>query len=354
MKNKLHFEIEDRKSGPVYLIAEIGINHGGDYALALETIDAAVGAGADAVKFQSFKADEFMSDKDLLYSYEENGVVVRESMYDMFKRLELPVEWHMDLKNYAESKGVDFLSSAADKASANLLVEMGVSAIKLASEDLINYPLLKHIATLGQPVILSTGMAEEWEIEKALDELAAVDVMLLHCVSLYPTPLNQGNLLRIKSLKKKFGKVVGYSDHTMGIEAAELAVALGAVCVEKHFTLDRTLPGPDHSFSCTPDELKELRVRLDRAVDMLGNGAFAPGEEECKARLDFRRSIVAARPLKAGTVLSEDDLHLQRPHTGIHPVEMEKLVGRKLSVDVEEREQLSWNFLADDLRNGQL
>ncbi len=328
-----------------YLIAEIGINHGGDYGLACKTIEAAAKAGADAVKFQSFKADEFMADKELLYAYESGGRVVSESMYAMFKRLELPASWHEKLQRYAHAHGVEFLSSAADAASASLLAHLCVPAIKLASEDLINIPLLRHVNALGLPTLLSTGMAEAFEIERALAELSSVEIMLLHCVSLYPTPPDQANVSRITALKARFGLPVGYSDHTLGVDAAVAAVALGARCVEKHFTLDRALSGPDHAFSSPPEEFALLRERIDACLLRLGDGAIAPGEMERAARLDFRRSVVAARRLEKGTVLAESDLKLQRPHTGLHPYEMEKIAGKTLRVAIEAGGQLAWDMV---------
>ncbi len=335
---------------PPYVAAEIGVNHNGDLALARRTIDAAVAAGVDAVKFQTFRAEEFMADPDHIYEYTSEGKPVRESMFEMFKRLELPGSWHAELKSYAEAKGVGFLSSAADPLSADLLKELGVPVLKLASEDLINHPLLAHCAATGLPLILSTGMGTEREIERALEVVTregAKEILLLHCVSLYPTPDDEANLLRMQALRERFGLPVGYSDHTRGIDAALGATVLGAVFIEKHFTLDRGLPGPDHVFSSDPQELAALVAGVKRVAAMRGAGGlgFSPSEEE--ARNSFRRSIVARNSIPAGTVLTREQLHLKRPGTGISPLDMDKVLGKVVRVELTENEQLAWDMLAE-------
>ena len=328
-----------------YIVAEIGVNHNGDYDLAIRSINAAVEAGVDAVKFQTFRAEEFMADPEHIYEYESRGRVVRESMYEMFKRLELPESWHGKLKAYAESKGIDFLSSAADPLSADLLMHLGVPALKLASEDLINLPLLAHVGELGLPAILSTGMGDEEEVERALFTLRGAgceNILLLHCVSLYPTPDDEVNLLRMTGLRNKFSLPVGYSDHSRGIEAAVGAAALGALFIEKHFTLDRNLPGPDHALSSNPEEMAAL-VRAVRIVTaQLGDDEIIPSPGELEARRSFRRSIVAKQPLDAGTILTAEHFHLKRPGTGLPPHRMEELIGRKLLHDVAENQQIQF------------
>lgn len=328
---------------PPYVVAEIGVNHNGDYDLAVQSIDAAVEAGVDAVKFQTFRTEEFMADPNHMYEYENRGEVVRESMYEMFKRLELPESWHGTLKRYAEEKGVDFLSSAADPLSADLLVRLGVPAIKLASEDLINLPLLAHVGTLGQPVIVSTGMGDEGEIEQALATLSrggCEEILLLHCVSLYPTPDEEVNLMRMIALRDRFGLPIGYSDHSWGIEASLAATALGALFIEKHFTLDRSLPGPDHALSSDPAEMKALVDGVRKVARQLGSAAIQPSPGEEEARRSFRRSIVAKTDLPAGTILEAKHLHLKRPGTGLPPSQLEGLLGKTLIRPLVENEQL--------------
>lgn len=331
-----------------YIIAEIGVNHNGDWDIACATIDAAVHAGVDAVKFQTFRTEEFMADPDHIYEYESEGRIMRESMYEMFKRLELPESWHARLKQYCDLKGIDFLSSAADPLSADLLAELHVPAIKVASEDLVNHPLLRHVAQLGMPVILSTGMGNESEIDRAIQVLQAggcTDILPLHCVSLYPTPDNEVNLNRMISLQERYNVPVGYSDHSRGITASLGAVALGAVLIEKHFTLDRYLPGPDHAFSSDPAEMTELVASARRLHLQLGCADLRPSPGEEAARLSFRRSIVARRDLKAGTVLTRELLHLKRPGTGISPMELDKVVGRRLLVDLKVDQKIEQKFI---------
>ena len=316
---------------PPYVIAEVGVNHNGDLDLAVRSIEAAAECGADAVKFQSFSAAEFMADRELTYSYPTPEGVVTENMFGMFERLELPAPWHGVLQKACRENGVDFLSSAADTQAADLLHSLGVPAIKLSSEDMINYPLLRHVAGLGTPVLLSTGMGDQREVDDAVSlfRSARTPLILLHCVSLYPTPPSEANLLRMRGLAERYRVPVGYSDHTTGITASVVATTLGAKVIEKHFTLDRGLVGPDHELSADPDELRRL-VSAIREVHMaLGSDAIQPSNGEKDSRVLFRRSVVAAREIEAGESLHRDDLALKRPGTGLHPREMESLIGRK-------------------------
>ena len=245
------------KRNKVYIIAEIGINHNGNLNLAIKSIKAAAKAGVDAVKFQSFRTEEFMADKKLKYKYKTSKGIKTEHMYHMFKRLEFKNEWYSKLSNLCKSLEIDFLSSAADIESANILKKINSKAIKIASEDIINYPLLKKISKLNKRVILSTGMADDREIKKAISILKNLKkkLILLHCVSLYPTPENKINLGRILALKEKYKLPVGFSDHTIGINASFAAVVMGACIIEKHFTLSKKLLGPDHMLSADPKEL---------------------------------------------------------------------------------------------------
>jgi N-acetylneuraminate synthase/N,N'-diacetyllegionaminate synthase len=344
------FRIGDRELAPgrdPYVAAEIGVNFDGDLDKAKACVDAAVAAGAASAKFQTFRADEFMAG-DVIYEYESGAGKVRESMRDMFARLELPAAWHKELAGYCKRKQIDFMSSAADPLSCDLLVECGVPAIKIASEDLINLPLLRHVATCGLPVILSTGMADRREIEKALDTLntgSGLPVMLLHCVSLYPTPDSEANLRRLSALAEQYGLPVGYSDHTVGPEAAVAAVGLGALFIEKHFTLNKADAGPDHSFSADPEELADLVRRVNKAAAQAGTGAIDPGAEERAARSQFRRSIVAARAIRSGECISEDMLHLKRPGTGMHPHDIHLVIGRTANKDIAKDAQISQSDL---------
>ena len=330
-----------------YVVAEIGVNHNGDLSLAKRTIDAAAEAGADAVKFQTFRAEEFMADREVAYEYESGGKRVSESMYRMFKRLELPPAWHGELQSHARSAGVEFLSSVADRESADLLAHLGAPALKIASEDLINLPLLEHAANLRMPVILSTGMGDQAEIDGAfavLEEGGCTDILLLHCVSLYPTSDDEANLRRMVSLRERYGRPVGYSDHTRGWTAAIGAAALGALLIEKHFTLDRGLPGPDHALSSDPAELAELVAGARRVARQLGSPELTPSPGELKtARDQFRRSIVAAVDIPENTEIGPEMLRLQRPGTGIHPREAGNLIGKRTRRPFRAAEQLRWD-----------
>lgn len=336
-----------RDTAPV-VIAEIGINHNGDLDLAMRTIDAASEAGADAVKFQSFHAEEFMSDRKLVYEYEAGGKKEYESMYEMFKRLELPDTWHKELQHYAHAKGLEFLSSAADRESVDLLCSIGVPVLKASSEDLINTPLLRHMASSGLPLMLSTGMGDEEEIASAvatIEDAGCTQYMLLHCVSLYPTLDEEANLLRIPALRERFEVPVGYSDHSLGIEAALAAVALGVAVIEKHFTLDRSLPGPDHALSSDPEELHRLVTAVRKVNIQLGTGILGPSPREDEARLKFRRSIVAAFEIPKGTKIRVDMLGLKRPGSGLHPRNIDDVIGRRSKKTLKKDEQIKWEGL---------
>lgn len=346
------FSVGTRRIGnnqAVFVIAEIGSNHNGDIELAKRMIRAAADSGADCVKFQSFRADEFMADRSLMYEYQEDGMLRRESMYDMFRRLEIPLNRHKELFDCCRERGVIPLTSVADTLCLGAAVEAGAQALKLASEDFINYPLMEVVAQSGLPLLLSTGMADESEIEtvmELLQEHNVQNVAFLHCVSLYPTCDNEAHLRRISWLQKKTGAVIGYSDHTQGSEACLVAVALGAHLIERHFTLDCRLPGPDNALSCEPEEFKYMVKNIRRVEQMIGmpdGGELTPRERE--ARLQFRRSIVAARPLTAGTVLCRQDLALKRPGTGLHPLFLPELIGRRLSRHVDTNEMLFRDML---------
>lgn len=345
------FRIRDRvlsQDGPPYVIAEIGVNHNGDMSLAKQSIEAAARSGADAVKFQSFRAEEFMADRDRTYTYRSQGNIVEEPMYSMFKRLELSYEDHQELLEHSRSQGVEFLSSAADREAVDLLIGLEVPVIKIASEDLINRPLLEYVARKGVPVILSTGMADHREIDEALsvfEDAQAPQPLLLHCVSLYPTPDEEANLYRIKALQERYGRSVGFSDHTIGPEAALAATALGAVLIEKHFTIDQNLPGPDHTTSIDPVGLEQMLLGIRKVALQRGSGQIDPAARESHARIDFRRSIVATCSIPSGEEIHEEMLALKRPGTGIHPRHLSELVGRRVNRLIAEDEQIAWEDL---------
>jgi N-acetylneuraminate synthase/N,N'-diacetyllegionaminate synthase len=343
------FPIGARMLGPgqrPYVIAEVGVNHNGSIDLAKQSIDAAAACGVDAVKFQSFRAEEFVADHSLTYSYAQSGAVVTENVFDMFKRLEMPPSWHRELIRYCVSKGVDFLSSPADALSADSLAKLNVGAIKLASEDLINRPLLRHVGALGRPVILSTGMADYVEVDEALAAITGAgckDIMLLHCVSLYPTPDGEVNLNRMVALKERYDLPTGFSDHSVGVTACIGAVALGAQLVEKHFTLDRELPGPDHSLSADPEEMRELVAEVRRITAMLGTAAIRPSPGELGAMKDFRRSITLSADVEPGAVLEAGLLCLKRPAKGLHPRHLDDVIGKRARHFLKANQPLTWS-----------
>lgn len=334
-----------------FVIAEVGVNHNGSLDLALSAIDAAAAAGADAVKFQAFRADEEVADRSLIYSYTDRGKEVSESLHAMFKRLELPSDWHRKLKVHAESRGVLYFSSVADRESARVMASIGVSPFKIGSTDLTYYPFLEFIGSLAVPVILSTGMADEGEIDLAVAALrqgGCPGILLLHCVSLYPAGDAAINLRRMQALAERYGCRVGYSDHSLGTAACIAATALGAVALEKHFTPDRALPGPDHGLSSDPAEMTELTRSVRRVVQQLGIGAIRPAAAEDRSRIEFRRSIVAARAIPAGTRLTADMLAYKRPATGLSPDRRGELLGRRTARPIACDEQISMDALSDD------
>lgn len=315
-----------------YIIAEIGVNFNGELELALQTIDAAVKCGADAVKFQTFNTDEFVADKNLEYTYTLlSGKKITETQYNMFKRLELPYEWHSILKNHAESRGIDFLSSVADKNAVNLLDSLDVKFFKLASEDLINEPLLEYVAKKGRLTILSTGMADEAEIDQAINIFHMVNcpVVLLHCTSSYPTSPTSCNLQRILSLKERYKVPVGFSDHTEGWHAAMLSVGYGVCIIEKHFTLSQELVGPDHKISADAKILSELIANVRLAESMRGKKHLSYDTVEINSRTNFRRSIVAKRKILAGEKIDMDMFAYKRPGNGLKPYQTKQVVGRR-------------------------
>lgn len=318
---------------PGLIIAEIGLNHNGNAELAGRLIDAAAKAGADAVKFQTFSTDEFLADKESIYTYyQPDGTKIRENQYEMFKRLELPYNSYLKLRDHAQSKGLLFISSVADQMAVDLLDELNAPAFKLASEDIINISLLEYLSKKRRPVIISTGMADLDEIEQAVTLLkknGLSDLILLHCISMYPTPPKSCNMRKILSLKAHFNVPVGFSDHTEGIDAAVTAIALGACVVEKHFTLDRSLPGPDHKFSADPGEFRMMVEKIRLIEMMLGSKelAFDPSEEA--GRIEFRRSIRARNHIPSGEIITKDMLSYKRPGYGLKPYQQHLVIGKK-------------------------
>lgn len=327
------------------IIAEAGVNHNGDVAMACALIDAAADAGADLVKFQTFDADRLVTGSARKADYQTKTTAADESQRDMLKRLELSAAMHEQLIAHAARRGIEFFSTAFDLDSLDYLMELGMARIKVPSGEITNLPYLRKVGGYGKPVILSTGMANLGDIEAALAVLEAAgtprdQITVLHCSTEYPAPMAEVNLLAMPSLALAFGVRVGYSDHTEGIEVAIAAVALGACVIEKHFTLDRALPGPDHRASIEPDELARM-VRSIRNIELaLGDGIKRPSASEEKNRLVARKSLVAARAIAKGEPFSEQNLVAKRPGTGISPMRLDELLGRPAARDFAPDEQI--------------
>lgn len=319
------------------LVAEIGINHNGDMALAEEMIHAAAGAGADAVKFQNYRTEDFLSDRTLTISYISQGQKLTEPQFDMFKRCEISRADLGRLKKCCDSAAVEFFSTPTGDDGIEDLRETGAAWLKNGSDYLGHLPLIRAMARSGIPTILSTGMATEEEIAEGVQAFRGAggcDLVLLACTSAYPAPPESLNLHRIPTLAQKFECPAGFSDHSAGWEAAVAAVCLGACIIEKHFTTDRNLPGPDQWFSSSPAEFSELVRRVREAEIMLGSGELKPSNAELSSRENFRLSCTAARDLPAGTVLKTEDISFRRPAKGMPPSQVEILLGHSLVVPV--------------------
>lgn len=327
----------------VLVIAEAGVNHNGDLNLAKALVDAAADAGADFVKFQTFKADSLVTRSAPKADYQVKNAGGEETQYQMIKRLELSESMHQELIAHCDKKSVGFLSTGFDTSSIDYLRALDVTTFKVPSGEITNLPYLRHIGLFNGKVLISTGMSCLGEIEQALGAVEASGtardkVTLLHCTTEYPTPMEDVNLLAMVSLGKAFGVSVGYSDHTPGIEVPIAAVALGASVIEKHFTLDRNLPGPDHRASLEPDELKAMVQGIRNIEKALGDGIKRPSPSELKNKPIARKSIVAARTIKAGDTFSEKNIMTKRPGTGISPMRWDEVIGRIASRDFSEDE----------------
>jgi len=328
----------------IFIIAEAGVNHNGDIAVAKKLIDVAANAKADAVKFQTFQARHVVSRLAPKADYQTKTTDTLETQFEMIKKLELGFQAHKELIAYCRFKQIAFLSTPFDIPSIDLLHELGLPIIKIPSGEITNLPYLRHIGKLKKQLILSTGMADIGEIEDALDVLSAVgsniqDVTVLHCNTEYPTPCEDVNLKAMLTIKAAFpGIKVGYSDHTQGIAIAIAAAAMGAEVIEKHFTLDKNMDGPDHQASLVPAELKTM-VKAIRNIEIaMGNGVKKPGRSELKNKIIARKSIVAKQVISKGEVLSENNITVKRPGAGISPMRWDEIIGQKAVYDFKEDE----------------
>ena len=337
---------------PVFVIAEAGVNHNGDLKMARALIDVAIVAGADAVKFQTFQADRLVTPDAPKAEYQLQTTGEGESQLEMLRRLELSANAHRELQSYCDKRGIVFLSTPFDEDAVELLDELGVPAFKISSGDLTNSPLLEYVARKGKPVILSTGMSELSELIEAVSVLNTAgceNPVLLHCVSNYPADPAEVNLRAMQTMRAAFDVPVGFSDHTQGIDVALAAVALGACVIEKHFTLDRTLAGPDHRASLEPAELRELVRSIRRVESALGSGRKMPVASEIETAKIARRSLVAARDIPAGAILERDMITMRRPGTGMSPATIESMLGRKVMRDIPSGTLLDGDMFDADL-----
>lgn len=328
----------------VFIIAEAGVNHNGSLELAKKLIDAAVEAGANAVKFQTFKADKLVSKYAQKADYQKQTTSADETQYEMIKKLELDENAHRILISYCKDKKIMFLSTPFDHDSIDLLNSFQMPIFKIPSGEITNLPYLRHIGSLGKEVILSTGMANLDEVQDALEVLIKAGtskekITVLHATTEYPCPIGEVNLRAMQTIKAAFGVKVGYSDHTQGIEVPIAAVAMGACAIEKHFTLDRTMEGPDHKASLEPDELKAMVQAIRHIEQALGDGVKRPSESEQKNISVARKSILASRPIEIGETFSDNNLIVKRPGNGISPMRWDEVVGHKATR----------NFSADEL-----
>jgi len=327
----------------VFIIAEAGVNHNGSIELAKKLIDVASESGADAVKFQTFKAEKLVSKKAQKAHYQKQTTDKTESQFDMIKKLELDLDTHKELISYCKTKNIMFLSTPFDHDSIELLNDLGLEIFKIPSGEITNLPYLRHIGKLNKKVILSTGMADIGEIEDALDILISSgtkkeNITVLHANTMYPTPMEDVNLKAMVTIGNTFDIVFGYSDHTLGIEVDIAAVAMGASCIEKHFTLDKTMEGPDHKASLEPDELKAM-VKAIRNIEVaLGNSIKKPSKSEIPNMQIARKSIVAKMDIKKGEVLREENITIKRPGNGINPMRWDEVIGTVASKDYREDE----------------
>jgi N,N'-diacetyllegionaminate synthase len=325
----------------VYIIAEAGVNHNGDINLAYKLIDEAVKAKVDAVKFQTFKSSKVVSKFADKAEYQKENTGNDESQLEMVSKLELSFEQFKELNEYCVQKGITFLSTPFDDESIEFLDKLAMNVFKVPSGEVTNIPYLIKVGNLKKEIILSTGMCTIDEIELAvrtLKDAGAKNIAILHCNTEYPTPYKDVNLKAMLAIKEKFNVKVGYSDHTLGIEVPIAAVALGAEIIEKHFTLDKNMEGPDHIASLEPDELRKMVESIRNITKALGSGVKEPSQSEIKNKAIARRSVVAKRAIKAGEELTEDNLTVKRPGNGISPVKWFEVIGKKAIRDFEEDE----------------
>lgn len=330
---------------PPYIIAELSANHNGSLERALQTIEAAHRCGADAIKLQTYTADTLTIDCDAPDFIIKGGLWDGFKLYDLYKWAETPYEWHNTMFEHARKIGITIFSTPFDETAVDLLEDLGTPAYKIASFEIIDLQLIRYAASTGKPMIMSTGMATEEEIEEAVKtahEAGCKDLILLHCVSSYPAKMRQANLRQIQEIHKKFKTIVGLSDHTLGTTASVTAIALGACVIEKHFTLNRSENGPDSEFSIEPKELERLCIETKDAWVALGKTGYKRSAEEEKSKI-FRRSIYFTRDIPAGSQITKEDIRRIRPGMGLAPKYFDLIIGNKTKVNIKKGTATSWD-----------
>ncbi len=337
----------------VFIIAEAGVNHNGSLEICKKLIDISVKAGADAVKFQTFKAGKLVTANTDKARYQIENTGTSESQIEMLRRLELSPNAHKDLFAYCRQKNISFLSTPFDEESADMLDDLGMDIFKISSGEITNKPLIQYIASKKKPIILSTGMSYLGEVENAISWIDEIwntldkkpQLSILHCVSSYPARIEDVNLRAIKTMEMAFGLPVGYSDHTMGTEITMAAVAMGVKVIEKHFTLDRDMEGPDHKASLEPEELEAMVTAIRNVERAMGDGIKKPTKSENDLKKTVRRSLVTAKEIKAGETISPNDILIKRPGTGIPAEFKDKVVGMKSGSDISVDSVIKWEDL---------
>ena len=343
-------KIKDRQIGenhPPYIIAELSANHNGSLERALKTIKMAKSMGADAVKFQTYTPDTLTIDSDKEDFKIKGGLWDGLTLYELYKSAFTPFEWHEEMFNYAQSVGITCFSTPFDESAVDLLEDLNTPAYKVASFEIIDIPLIQYIASTKKPMIISTGMANKEEIQEAVDvarENGNNELILLHCISGYPTPVEQCNLMTIPDMKNCFGLPVGLSDHTLGIEVSIASIALGASVIEKHVTLNASDKGPDSEFSIEPDQLNSLCIKCKSAWKALGSAGYERKPVE-RDNIKFRRSIYVVRDIDSGEVLTKENIRSIRPGYGLPPKYFNELIGKRVKSRVEKGTPLDWDML---------
>lgn len=332
-----------------FIIAEAGVNHNGSPELARKLVLAAKEAGADAVKFQTFKTENLVTRQAEKAAYQKATSGADESQFEMLKRLEMPDALHYELRDYCNELEIEFMSTPFDEGRADFLIELGMRRFKIPSGEITNFPFLRHVAAKGLPMIISTGMSFLDEVAAAIDVIRKAGnppLTVLHCVSNYPAPPETVNLRAMITMREELGVPTGFSDHTMGIEVSVAAVALGATVIEKHFTMDRTLPGPDHTASLEPQEFAAMVCAIRNVELALGDGVKRPAASEMQTLPLARKGLVAARNIPAGAILTDADIAIKRPASGLPPSSHSAVMGRKSLGEISEGTPLTFELLA--------